>query len=120
MGLVEFHCSCGFTFQSRDNRSYTGWLLADEDFDAFWDLIDAAIEKSGPTPLDKERAVMDLRASLFEKHPHLWQCPECGLVYIPDSDGNRHAHAPVGDAPRDLFAGRGVEYRRVRHRTDPS
>ena len=76
-------------------------------------------EKSGPAPLDKERAAMNLRASLFAKHPLLWQCLQCGIVYIPDSEGNLHAHTPLGDVPRDLFAGRGVELKRVRHHSDP-
>ncbi len=62
---------------------------------------------------------MDLRNSLFDKHPNLWQCLNCGIVYIPDAEGNLHAHTPVGEVPRDLFAGRGVPLKRRRHRTDP-
>ena len=120
MDSTEFTCSCGRQFlNSTDNRSYVAQILSDQDYDAFFDLIDAAVEKSGPTPLDKERAVMDLRASLFCKQPRIWQCVQCGLVYITDANGNRHAHAPAGDVPRDLFAGRGVELKRVRHRDDP-
>ena len=120
MDSTEFTCSCGRQFlNSTDNRSYVAQILSDQDYDAFFDLIDAAVEKSGPTPLDKERAVMDLRASLFCRQPRIWQCVQCGLVYITDANGNRHAHAPVGDVPRDLFAGRGVELKRVRHRDDP-
>ena len=120
MGSTEFTCSCGYRFlNSTDNRSYVARILADQDYDAFFDLIDAAVEKSGPTPLDKERAVMDLRVSLFAKHPHVWQCLQCGIVYITDAAGKRHAHTPVGDVPRDLFAGRGIELKRVRHRSDP-
>ncbi len=121
MGSTEFTCSCGQPFlNSIDNRSYLARFVADQDYDAFFDLVDAAVEKSGPTPLDKERAVMELRASLFPRHSRIWQCSKCGLVFITDANGNRHAYTPVDDAPRDLLSGRGVELQRVRHRDDPA
>jgi len=120
MGSTEFECTCGFRFlNSTDNRSYVAWLLADQDYDAFWDLIDAAVEKAGPTPLDKERAVMNLRNSLFASHSRLWQCPECGLIYITDAEGNLHAHAPMGNVPRNLFAGHGLTLKPAHYRTIP-
>jgi len=121
MGSVEFECSCGVQFiNSTDDRRYVARFVPDQDNDAFWDLIDSAVEESGPTPLDKERAVMDLRASLFNNHPYVWQCHGCGIVYISDADGQLHAYSPIGNVPTNLLAGRGITLRRARHRTDPS
>lgn len=117
MGSVEFECSCGFVFLSvSDRREYQATLLADQDIDRFWDLLDRAIEESGPTAADKERACMDLRISLFKARHEAWYCPNCRQLYLMDPDGNPHAFAPLGDPPNDLLAGRGIQKRTARRK----
>ncbi|WP_339743272.1 hypothetical protein [uncultured Rubinisphaera sp.] len=104
MGSVELTCRCGFTFlNSTDNRSYIAHWIADQDLDQFWELIDNAIEKSGPTAREKEAACMNLRRHLLSARQTIWQCPECGLVYLFDAEGKPHGFPPEGDSPRNLL-----------------
>ena len=91
MGSLEFQCTCGFGFRnSTDHRSYVADLLPDQDRDAFWDLIDAAVENSGPSARNKEQACMDLRASLFRARQQAWQCNQCGRLYLTDASGKAY------------------------------
>ena len=118
MGSVEFECSCGFRFLSAsDNRSYQATLLADQDVEVFWELLDRAIEESGESARDREQACMDLRVSLFRTRHEAWQCPACKRVYLMDQAGRPHAFSPDGDPPGDLLAGRGIERRTARRRS---
>lgn len=107
MGSTEFQCSCGFAFlNSTDNRSYVAHFIADQDLDAFWALIDAAIEQSGPNVADKEQACMNLRSSLLNARQRVWQCGNCCRIYVTDASGKTHGFEPDSDASRDLLGGR--------------
>lgn len=103
MRVHEFACDCGGSqfITSTDNLSYMAHYVPDQEFDAFSDAVDAAIEKSGPTPRDKDAACMAWR-----NHPLLciWQCYACGSVFIQARDGTIHRFVPASDAvPKQLF-----------------
>ena len=103
MGSVEFTCDCGeFGFlNSTDNRSYVAQLIPDQEYDAFSEIIDAAIEKSGPTPHNKDAACMAWRTFPL---PRAWQCPRCGALYIETHDRQRHRFLPASDeVSKQLF-----------------
>ncbi|HBN74424.1 MAG TPA: hypothetical protein DD473_01120 [Planctomycetaceae bacterium] len=112
MGSVEMTCGCGFRFlNSTDNRSYVAHWIADQDLDEFWEHIDNAIEKSGPSAFKKEAACMRLRRLLLSARQTIWQCPECGQVRLNDSAGNTHAFQPVSDSPRNILKSRKLKSR---------
>ena len=97
MGSVRFVCSCGeFSFlDSTDNRSYVAHLVPDKDLDRFWDAIDDAVEKSGPSERDKAKACMALRRYRART---VWQCPRCGALYVEDSSGKPQRFVPESSA----------------------
>jgi hypothetical protein len=90
---LEFECDCGKgTFiNSTDNRAYVAHLIPDEEYDAFSDVVDAAIERSGPTPYEKGAACMAWRKF---RMPKAWQCYVCGSFYVEDKYGQRHCFRP--------------------------
>ncbi|MBK8804005.1 MAG: hypothetical protein IPN71_18510 [Fibrobacteres bacterium] len=63
---MKIECECGkLITDGTDFLRYKGYILADQDHDHFYDAIDEAIEKSGPSAADKENACMDVRC--FER-----------------------------------------------------
>lgn len=100
---LDFVCECG---QGRfitgtDNRSYLARCIPDQDYDAFSEVIDDAIEGSGPTAADKDAACVVWRAFPML---HVWQCYACGCVYIEGPNGEHHRFLPASaDVPRHLF-----------------
>jgi hypothetical protein len=78
---MKFGCQCGRTiYDILDGVSYKAHCIRDRDWNALWNAIDDAVEKSGPTAQEKEAACVGLRV------PHLslamFQCPYCGRVHI--------------------------------------
>ena len=106
MGAVEFECECGGGVfpASTDNRSYVAHYIADQDYDEFSTLVDDGIEKSGPSNREKDAACMAWRK--FQM-PLLWQCRNCGTLFVEDQDRQRHKFVPHGrSVPKALFARR--------------
>lgn len=102
MRNFEFVCDCGATrFIDTDNLSYRAKFIPEQEYDEFSQTIDDAIEKSGDTPADKDRACMKWREhSLL----YIWQCFACGCLYIEDSGGSRHRFDPSSPTvPKRLF-----------------
>lgn len=59
-----------------DYLPYKGYIISDQDWFDFLDEIDAAIEKSGPTPKDKENALMKIRNLSINLSKTVYQCEE--------------------------------------------
>lgn len=94
MARTEFKCDCGagVFLAATDNRSYAAYLIPEQDYDALSTIVDDAIEKSGPTPRDKDAACIGWRKFPM---PHVWQCPNCGSLYVEARDGQRHRFSPA-------------------------
>ncbi|MEO3945520.1 hypothetical protein [Gorillibacterium sp. CAU 1737] len=82
---MNFRCECGQRIHDNtDYLSYKGYLLSDQDqFDLF-DEIDDAIENSGPSSRDKEEASMRIRSLLSALLKTVYQCSNCGNIFIND------------------------------------
>ena len=80
---MKFICSCGHRISdTTDYLPYKGHIIADQDWFDFLEEIDAAIEKSGPTPKDKENALMKIRDLSINLSKTVYQCEECGNVFF--------------------------------------
>lgn len=93
---MKFECLCGrMIYDITDDHVDKTHLMPDTDWNKFWDSIDAAIEKSGPSPAEKEAACMHLRT----RWPFglMYQCPECRRLYINIKDGGFEIYAPVDE-----------------------
>lgn len=85
---MKINCHCGnLIVDQTDSLPCKGYIIPDQERFNLMDAIDNAIEKSGPSEKDKERACMRIR-SLFNKvSKTAWQCSSCGALYIEDNQG---------------------------------
>lgn len=80
---MNFRCECGHRIHDNtDYLPYKGYFLADQDQDDLMDEIDDAIEKSGPTPRDKEEAAMRIRSLITRLFKSAYQCSNCGNLFM--------------------------------------
>jgi hypothetical protein len=78
-----FECKCGCHIKDvGDGHYYKARVIADKKWNAFWSDIDDAVEQSGASPKEKETACMDLRKSYWNTFRDIYQCPECGRLYL--------------------------------------
>jgi len=101
---MKIACECGsLLHDGADNLPHKAHLIPDREWNRFWDAIDDAVEKSGPTANEKEVACMRLRSQSFG-HRRLWQCPACGRLYIEDIQGTLQCFQPASTSvPRNLL-----------------
>jgi len=90
---MKIKCNCGsIIVDQTDFLKHKGHVISDIQWHDFWDAIDHAIEHSGPNKSDKEKAVMQLRQQRLFKT--VWECVECGKLYIDSENGNLISYAP--------------------------
>ena len=90
---MKIECRCGaLIFDSTDNLPDKAHFVPDKSWNRLWENIDAAIEKSGPSPDEKEAACMELRSSKYFRT--MWQCGACGRLYIDDEQNELHVFEP--------------------------
>ena len=77
---MKFKCDCGNVIHdTSDNLSYKGYIIADQDVDEFWSMIEEA-EKPHVKKLDIFWKLDALMKSA------IYQCPSCGRLFIDDPD----------------------------------
>lgn len=77
---MKFTCTCNAEVIDADNQPNKAHVLPDQDLYGFLEAIDRAIEQSGPSAEDKERACMEIRTLFSRLSFPVWQCEQCGCV----------------------------------------
>jgi len=95
-----FDCRCGVTIKDNtDSVRHKGHLTPDQDLYAVWDGMDEQIIDrvvSGELPAKDAYVVSrDIMASPTRS---MYQCFNCGRLYIDGPDGKRHCFVPESDA----------------------
>lgn len=104
---MKIQCACGYLISDgTDGLPHRAHFIADQDWEAFWDEVDAAVDRSGPSAREKEAACMRLRGlGLFRS---AWQCPSCGRLWVDDASHTARPFAPEpGDVPARVFSRKG-------------
>jgi len=92
---MKLACECGkLIVDQTDSLSFKGHIISDQDYFGYLEAIDEVIEKAGPTKSDKEKACMAVRSLDGQPFKIIYQCSDCGSIYISDSDGNFHQYTP--------------------------
>lgn len=90
---MKIRCTCDYLIiDQTDYLKYKGYLISDTQWFDFWDAIDAAVETSGPSPKQKEAAVMKLRK--MDVFKTLWECSNCGKLYVSGEGNALIAYTP--------------------------
>jgi predicted RNA-binding Zn-ribbon protein involved in translation (DUF1610 family) len=99
---MKFGCECGATiYEITDNLPYKAWLIRDREWDAFWNAVDDAVEKSGPTAKEKEDACMGLRSMLNTLSA--FQCSNCGRLHIVRQGQIKSFVPETPETSKDIF-----------------
>jgi len=105
---VKIACECGaMIHDSTDYLPHKAYFIPDQDWFDLMKAIDDAIEKSGPSMMEKEAACWNIRRLIGELSRSAWQCRACGRVYIDDQSHELWQLVPSTDEfPRELFRSR--------------
>ena len=100
---MKFLCECGYAFVDQtDGLPFKAHSCPDESREALFNAIDRLIESPAPSGLLQWH---QMTAEIV--HPmgrrDLYQCPECGRIYVGNDD-RLHCFKPeFEDTPKDLF-----------------
>lgn len=84
---MKILCECGGVIVDQtDYLPNKGYIISDQDWFDFMDAMDNAIEKSGPSQAEKERACMKIRSLAIRLTKIIYQCNKCGRLYISNND----------------------------------
>ncbi len=82
---MKFNCLCGRVIvDSADCSPVKAHVIPDQEAFSILDAIDAAISHSGSSAHAKAVACMKVRALLSDVARRIWQCQECGRLWIED------------------------------------
>jgi ribosomal protein L37AE/L43A len=103
---MKLPCPCGHEiYDGPDQNPNIGHLIPDQDWFRLLDTIDAAIEGHHPTAKDKEAACMSVRCLIGDISRRIWQCSECGRLWINDRERQQQGFTPVTEAGKKILRG---------------
>ena len=89
---MNFACRCGYCFyDGSDNLSFKAHILADEDWDEFAGYLEDA-KKPHTEEIENSGRILDLLERC------IYQCPECGRLFLESADGSLTMFTPSGTA----------------------
>ncbi len=89
---MNFACRCGYHFyDNSDNLSFKAHILADEDWNEFVGYLEDA-EKPHTEKIENMGRSLDLLERC------IYQCPECGRLFLEDADGSLTMFTPSDTA----------------------
>jgi hypothetical protein len=84
---MKMQCTCGHVIVDQtDYLRYKGHMISDQDLFDLLDAIDEAVEKSGPEPKDKEKALMRVRFLFSDMAQIFYQCMSCGRLFSENDE----------------------------------
>lgn len=83
---MYFYCKCGSRISDiTDYLPFKARMIADQDWIDFLETIEDAITSKEP---DREKVADEFYSTAFNEHRRMiYQCPECGRIYI-NGEGN--------------------------------
>ena len=89
---MHLYCKCGYRFANAgDSLAYKGSILADQDVKELVEILEY-----GEQPHDDDLELFAPACDLIERV--MFQCPECGRLYVEDSDYSFLQFVPCEDA----------------------
>ncbi len=96
---MKIGCRCGATISdSTDYISHKAHLTPDQEIYGVMDGIDdEVIDRVGSGELPVEDAYVVARRIMSSPTRTMWQCFECGRLYIDGPDGDLHCFVPENE-----------------------
>jgi len=96
---MKIMCECGHLISdSTDYLPHKAHLISDQDWFDFLDEVDFAIEKSGPSKIDKEQALMKIRSLASKITKLVYQCNQCGNVFFDNNPFRMEVFKPSNES----------------------
>ncbi len=96
---MRIECHCGATIRdSTDYLPHKAHLTPDQDVYGVWDGIDEeVIDRVASSELAVKDAYMKSRDIIASPTRLMWQCFECGRLYIDGPDDKLHCFVPENE-----------------------
>jgi hypothetical protein len=92
---VKIGCHCGSTIVDQtDDLPYKGHLVPDQEWYDNFDRIDNLFESIIDGRMDRKEANRKVSRLFSEAVRLMWQCRECGRLYIDAPDGELRCFIP--------------------------
>lgn len=87
-------CRCGYIFHDNtDFLSFKAHFRADQDTDDFFCQVEDILKNQKLSAEDKAHEILCV-ADFHYTNRILYQCPECGRLFVEDNDQHYHCFAP--------------------------
>ena len=98
-GFMKIGCHCGVTISdSTDYLSHKAHFTPDQDVYAVWDGIDdEVINRVATGELAVKDAYLKSRDIISSPTRQMWQCFECGRLFIDGPDGKLYCFVPENE-----------------------
>lgn len=98
---MKIGCHCGETILDQtDYLPHKAHIIPDQDwFVAFDGIDDEVIKPVAEGRISKDAACMHARRIVSRNARLMWQCRDCGRLYIEQRDGQLRCFAPEGHQP---------------------
>ena len=103
---MKFRCKCDHIIVDQtDDIPYKAYIYPDQSMNALFNTIDEIFENKKPDDhFEYDRLTNPIL------HPkglrNIYQCPECGMIWISNSSGRLYGFIPESDqVPRQLLKG---------------
>lgn len=100
---MHFYCKCGKRISdTSDGLSYKASILADQDEGDLFDQIEDCIKNE---KLSREKCLDQILLGVLGHYMnrYIYQCQDCGRIYIDDVSGNLHSFLPEGIINKQLL-----------------
>lgn len=100
---MHFYCKCGKRISdTTDGLSYKASFLANQDEGDLFDQIEECVKNEN---LSREKCLDQILLGVLGHYMGrcIYQCLDCGRIYIDDASGNLHSFLPEGGINKHLL-----------------
>jgi hypothetical protein len=96
---MKIACVCGATIRDNtDNLPWKGHLIPDQEWFGVFDAIDRIIDETKSGLLREEASYIHLRNALSNASKPVYQCGNCGRIFIYGREDPAHIYRPESDS----------------------
>jgi hypothetical protein len=105
---MKIRCHFGATIRDQtDDLPHKGHLIPDQEWFPVYDAIDVVIDDVAAGRAAVDAAYMRIRSILGTSARHVYQCKQCGRLFVDDRQHQPHTLAPASeDACREILRSR--------------
>jgi hypothetical protein len=110
LGGMKIGCECGAVIVDQtDYLPHKGHLIPDQDwFDTLDAVDDEVVNRLVAGEITKDDAYWQVRVIIIRSVRMVYECRECGRLYIDDHEGNLQSYVPENrDASKEILRSKG-------------